>query len=705
VVRSSHCPSSIFICALFVLGLFVNSLQAAGVSYLNFSSTAGLNLVGSTATAIGYNRQSVLRLTLADGGQSGAAWSTSAISFSSRADTFSTFFQFQITNPDGIDPADGIVFALQPVSAGVGGVGGSIGYGGVTPSVGIEFDTYQNAWDPNSNHIGVDEDGSLVSVVTATPYGIGNCTSPVGVTGCMANGHLWSAWIDYNGTTLTVSVADNSNTRPSTPLLSYKINVACVLGGGSDTGTGCPTPSKNAFVGFTSGTGAGWENHDIVDWQYTNAYAPISGRATTPGPSTASVRMLSGAWLEADGRRHLVEQSGTALSWTVEDAPGIFRGDLHGRDFQVSLQPNPGINGTSIIFDRIHGIISLDGLTVQTSEYHEGKLIAETTLVRLSISAQDKPDRLGIQVEKPSTLAGQPILAQVVVKTRDGVAVPADREYKVDLTVNDQEAKPGVLSSSHLVVHPGNPSAPFTITADRPGETKVSAQSDPHLVTTPRLVYACGSGAIRAVELSSGANEGPADGKTPIGFTLKLTDGNGHLTTDFKTNTISIQRKGVGMVDRDSVELPGDQCISERAIESAQPGSATVLAKYGPQSAKSDFFFNLPLSVLLFALVAAGGVGGELIRLSADYSRRRRWGARRLAVDGLAAILAGIAVFLAYYYGLLQISPRLTGGMGLGFLLGLIGGYLGPAAMNRISGVAVPGTEEKARGKGPDTSG
>ena len=429
--------------------------------------------------------------------------------------------------------------------------------------------------------------------------------------------------------------------------------------------------------------------------------------AAAVGAAAPNFRMMSGAWLDSDGKTHLAEQSGAALSWTVENM-GTFRGELHGRDFQMILQAGTGINSRSIAFDRIHGTLSLDGLTVQTSEYLQGKLVAETTLVRLSTSAQDKPAKVWIQVEKPSTLSGQPIHAQVVVKTRDGVAVPADRDYQVELKVDDQAVKPGVLSSSHVVVQTGRPSAPFTITTNRPGETRISAHSDPPLAATPRSVYACGSGVIRAVDLSSGENQGPADGRTPIGFALKLTDGNGHLTTDLKSNTISIQRKGVGVVDRDSVELPGDQCIAELTIESAQPGSATVLANHGARSASGDFFFSLPLSVLLFVGVTLGALGGELIRLSADYSRRHRWGTQRVAMDALAAILAGVAVFLAYYYGLLQIAPRLTGGMGLGFLLGLIGGYLGPAAMSHISGMAVPGAEkpaEKARGKSAGPSG
>ena len=111
--------------------------------------------------------------THAGGHQPGrAAWSTSPISFSSSSGSFSTFLQFQITHSGGIDPADGIVVVLQPVSSGVGGVGGSIGNGGVTPSVGVEFDTYQNSWDSNSNHVGIDTNGNLTSLVIATPGGV-----------------------------------------------------------------------------------------------------------------------------------------------------------------------------------------------------------------------------------------------------------------------------------------------------------------------------------------------------------------------------------------------------------------------------------------------------------------------------------------------------------------------------------------------------
>jgi hypothetical protein len=293
--QTSHRPKGIALGALFLACLAVDALQAqTTVTYTNFSSTVGLNLTNDATTATGYNGQKVLRLTPAAPSQGGAAWSTSSIAFSG---AFSTFFQFQITNPGGLAPADGIVFVLQTVSAGAGSTGGLIGYGGISPSVGVEFDTYQNGWDPNDNHVGIDIDGgandpgTLTSLVTATPYGVSNCLSPVGVTGCMANGHLWSVWIDYNAGVLNIALADNSTTRPAN-ILSYNINIACVLAGGTVGGTGCSTPATTAFVGFTAGTGEGYENHDIVDWEYTNAFAPFSGLPTTPLPSTLLIVMI-----------------------------------------------------------------------------------------------------------------------------------------------------------------------------------------------------------------------------------------------------------------------------------------------------------------------------------------------------------------------------------------------------------------------------
>jgi len=53
-----------------------------------------------------------------------------------------------------------------------------------------------------------------------------------------------------------VAIADDSTTRPAN-LISYPIDIPGILG------------QTSAFVGFTAGTGLGFENHLILDWQFS----------------------------------------------------------------------------------------------------------------------------------------------------------------------------------------------------------------------------------------------------------------------------------------------------------------------------------------------------------------------------------------------------------------------------------------------------
>ncbi len=231
---------------------------AAGVIFniSDFTGACGTTLtcVGSTAVV-----GTALRLTPANGGQSGAGYSTSAITLGSNA-TFSTTFQFQITNAGGIDPADGLTFVLAQNPTGLGIGGGGLGYQGVPNSVAIEFDTFANGGsDVDSNHVAVDTGGNLTNTALANPYGVSACTFGSGHTqlGCMSNGDIWTAVIGYDGSKLSVSLQDAGNAVQNL-ITSFPIDIAAALG------------TNNAFVGFTSGTGSGFENHDILNWQLAN---------------------------------------------------------------------------------------------------------------------------------------------------------------------------------------------------------------------------------------------------------------------------------------------------------------------------------------------------------------------------------------------------------------------------------------------------
>ena len=248
-------------------GLALPAQAVLVVNKPDFSDVSDLTLNGAAAQV-----GNVLRLTPSLTGQGGSAFSTNQISLGSDA-SFSTFFELNINAPFN-GGADGIVFVVQTVGNNVGGVGGGIGYNGLNNSVGVEFDTFQNGnfGDINANHVGIDTNGNLTSIAVAdaTP-----------VLGQMDQGVPIFGWVDYDGNSdlLEVRVSPNS-TRPAAALVSANLDIPAILG------------QTNAFVGFTAGTGAAGNNHDVLRWQLDNTFNPIGG--AVPEPGTLGLLALSG---------------------------------------------------------------------------------------------------------------------------------------------------------------------------------------------------------------------------------------------------------------------------------------------------------------------------------------------------------------------------------------------------------------------------
>jgi hypothetical protein len=227
--------------------------SATTINFTNFSSTTGLQLNGNAAAAVDDSSRNVLRVTPSAGGQSGSAFSTSAVNLGSDV-SFSTKFRFNFNHPFN-GGADGLVFVVQTVSNTAGGAGGGIGYAGLPNSVGIEFDDWNNGGgDGNSdNHVGIDINGNVNSAAL-------NTSLPV----ILDSGQDLFAWIDYNGATDLLEVRlSNVDSRPLASLLSHTVDLVSVLG----------TP--NAFVGFTSGTGSAGGNHDVISWEFRDTFAPV----------------------------------------------------------------------------------------------------------------------------------------------------------------------------------------------------------------------------------------------------------------------------------------------------------------------------------------------------------------------------------------------------------------------------------------------
>jgi hypothetical protein len=247
-----------------LLVLCAAPVQAATVfNFTDFTNCSTLQINGNAACTGG-----VLRVTPANFGQSGSAFSTTLIPLGPGA-SFSTAFSFRISG-SGFGGADGIVFVAQPLASTVGGAGGGIGYLGILNSLGVEFDTWDNgvaAGDPNDSHVGIDLNGSVNSVQTAL------------IAPPLDNGNIWYAWIDYDGAVLELRLSQ-INVRPVAPTLSRPLSLTTILG------------TTSAYVGFTSGTGAAYSNHDILTWRFDNAFGPIGGGASSPVPTLSDVALV-----------------------------------------------------------------------------------------------------------------------------------------------------------------------------------------------------------------------------------------------------------------------------------------------------------------------------------------------------------------------------------------------------------------------------
>jgi hypothetical protein len=200
----------------------------------NGSVVTGSFLAKLTPEAIGQRGSAFVPISLGTGG------------------ALHTSFSFSITNSGGISNgfgvgADGLVFVVQNAAVGatpLGDGGGSLGYQGIIPSLGIEFDTWNNGCidGDSSNHVGVNTNGGI----GGTPRI--NIGAPF-----FNNGAVHTAKVDYDGVFLNVTV-DGVLRIANHPL---DLDSAGILNG------------TNGYVGFTAATGGAYGQHDIVSWNFT----------------------------------------------------------------------------------------------------------------------------------------------------------------------------------------------------------------------------------------------------------------------------------------------------------------------------------------------------------------------------------------------------------------------------------------------------
>ncbi|KAJ7541062.1 hypothetical protein O6H91_04G052400 [Diphasiastrum complanatum] len=199
--------------------------------------------------------------------------------------SFATSFTFRIHNVTAKNLGDGLAFVLFPnmSPASPKAAGGYLGIfeppennntagSSSNHTLGIEFDTFQNSFDPDSNHVGIDIN-SIVSKRTAS-------LDLVGVD--LKSDNNITAWIDYDANLklLDIYVSHNAVKPQESPLLSYRIDLATVI-------------SEYMYVGFSAATGYCFELHSILSWEFNSSDIIPQPTVSAPSPNGGASNIVA----------------------------------------------------------------------------------------------------------------------------------------------------------------------------------------------------------------------------------------------------------------------------------------------------------------------------------------------------------------------------------------------------------------------------
>uniref|UniRef100_A0ACD5ZT01 Uncharacterized protein n=1 Tax=Avena sativa TaxID=4498 RepID=A0ACD5ZT01_AVESA len=244
-----------------------------------------------------------------------------------RVVSFNTTFSMNVFHKDA-PPGEGLAFVIAPSLDGPpqGSFGGFLGLTNATlqaagPAanrfVAVEFDTFNQSYDPNDNHVGLDI-GSVVSNVTADLADF-NITSIASTEESPAN---YTAWIDYDGAArrIAVYVAAQGRPKPATAVLAAPLDLSEHV-------------PEQAYIGFAASTGANWELNCILDWTLSIEAFPeekerrwwIALVAAVVSVGVLAVAVAAFFLARLSRARRAEERSQARLGHTLSRLPGMPR--------------------------------------------------------------------------------------------------------------------------------------------------------------------------------------------------------------------------------------------------------------------------------------------------------------------------------------------------------------------------------------------
>ncbi len=223
-------------------------LPAGGLGAQSFNTNGSASNLGNGC----------YQLTPNSSGQAGTIFSTTTVNLS-QPFNLDARLNFGCKDSDG---ADGIVFIFATTNTAVGTGGGQMGYQGISPSVAIEMDDYQNGnfGDPASDHMAIYSQGSVDHNAAS------NLAGPIPIANIEdCNDHCFS--VNWNPQTQQLTAKLDGN------LISYTGNILNLLGG-----------TSNVYYGFSSGTGSLSNAHTVC--LGPPQLQPMDDVSICPGQST-----------------------------------------------------------------------------------------------------------------------------------------------------------------------------------------------------------------------------------------------------------------------------------------------------------------------------------------------------------------------------------------------------------------------------------
>ncbi|XP_057970995.1 L-type lectin-domain containing receptor kinase S.4-like isoform X2 [Malania oleifera] len=266
--------------------VFLGGRVLADLNELFFGfEAADTNLSLTGVAEIGEN--GILKLTNEDRRVMGHAFSSAPLRFkkfpNGSAFSFSTSFVFAIVPEYQPLGGHGLAFTISPTKdlrsahpSQYLGLLNANDVGNFTNHlVAVEFDTVRDFefFDINDNHVGIDIN-SLHSNYSAPAGYYGENSTLLGLN--LTSGSRIQAWIDYDSVrnVLNVTISPSSS-KPSTPILSYPLDLSSIL-------------EEFMYVGFSASTGVLASSHYVFGWSFKMngeaKHLDLSSLPSLPGP-------------------------------------------------------------------------------------------------------------------------------------------------------------------------------------------------------------------------------------------------------------------------------------------------------------------------------------------------------------------------------------------------------------------------------------